>query len=480
MSDCDLSFEIVVVGAGPAGLAAACAAAESGRRVAVVEASPWLGGQIWRGACDAPGSYPTPPPEERGGERRRFSDRSRTANPGPVVGRAVPCPPPSMNSHDAPPSARRWLARFYNSDTTLMHSTTVIAAPRPGVLLVQQQEGSRQVHWQRLILSTGARELFLPFPGWTLPGVMGPGGLQALAKQGWPVQNQRIVVAGSGPLLIATADGLARHGAHIITLAEQAPWQRVFGFGVRLCSYQAKLWQAVSLRMRLTGVPYKCGTWPLRADGDEQIRSVTLTDGNRTWNEDCDLFACGFGLLPNVELPLLLGCELIDGNVKVDCWQATSVKNVYCAGEPTGIGGADCALIEGQIAGYAAASKTDRAKALFPKRAIWHRFRSALARAFTLRPELKRLATDDTLVCRCEDVTLGRLREFTNWREAKLLTRCGMGSCQGRVCGGATQFLFGWGAESVRPPILPAKVVNLISHAPLEPQIRSLVREFLS
>src|SRR5207302_2699313 len=99
----------------------------------------------------------------------------------------------------------------------------------------------------------------------------------------------------------------------------------------------------------------------------------------------------------------------------------------------------------------------------FGQRASWHRFRSALAAAFALRPELKSLGTDETLVCRCEDVTLGQMREFTTWRDAKLQTRCGMGACQGRVCGAAAKFILGWGMESVRPPILPARVQSLIS-----------------
>jgi len=80
-----------------------------------------------------------------------------------------------------------------------------------------------------------------------------------------------------------------------------------------------------------------------------------------------------------------------------------------------------------------------------------------------LRPELKSLATDDTLVCRCEDVTLARLKKFNGWRDAKLQTRCGMGCCQGRICGAATKVILGWGMESVRPPVLPARVQSLIS-----------------
>src|SRR5207247_7720197 len=106
----------------------------------------------------------------------------------------------------------------------------------------------------------------------------------------------------------------------------------------------------------------------------------------------------------NGELPLALGCEFNDCCFRVDHWQATNISNFYCAGEPTGIGGADCALVEGQIAGYAAAENRTQAQSLFAQRASWHRFRSTLAAAFALRPELKSLASDDTLVSLCEDV----------------------------------------------------------------------------
>src|SRR5262249_50596457 len=161
------------------------------------------------------------------------------------------------------------------------------------------------------------------------------------------IENQRIVVGGSGPLLLAVADGLTKHGGRILSIAEQAPRQRVFTFGLGLCRMPEKLWQGIGIKFRLAGVKYQLGTWPLRADGDEQLRRVTLTNGKETWSLECDLFACGFGLVPNVELPLALGCKLQDGNVKVDKWQATTTDGVYCAGEPTGISGLDCSLIEG-------------------------------------------------------------------------------------------------------------------------------------
>jgi NADPH-dependent 2,4-dienoyl-CoA reductase/sulfur reductase-like enzyme len=261
---------------------------------------------------------------------------------------------------------------------------------------------------------------------------------------------------------------LHQHGAIIVAIAEQAPWQQVCRFGLALIAHPDKLWQGAVLKLRLSGVPYRFGVWPVGVEGEQQVRRVKLTNGSRAWYEECDVLACAFGLVPNTELASALGCELRDGFVKVDRYQATSLTNVCCAGEPAGIGGADCALVEGQIAGYAAAGKQVRAEPLFDQRQKWHQFRVALAQGFALRSELKSLASPETLVCRCEDVPFGKLRQFSNWRDAKLQTRCGMGPCQGRICGPATKFVLGWGMESVRPPIMPVRVRNLIMHLPSE------------
>jgi NADPH-dependent 2,4-dienoyl-CoA reductase/sulfur reductase-like enzyme len=417
MSDGVFKFEIVVVGAGPGGIAAACAAAESGKRVALLDDTPWLGGQIWRG----------------------------------------------QQKKSSLPQARMWLERFQQSGATLLAQTSVIAAPRPGVLMAEHPAGAREIHWEQLILATGARELFLPFPGWTLPGVIGPGGLQALVKNGWPIEGQRVVLAGSGPLLLAVADGLRQHGANVISINEQAPWSRLAGFSLKLLSHPGKLLQGAQLKLSLLGIPHRCGVWPVRAEGDDQVRCVTLTDGTKTWTETCDVLACGFGLVPNVELPVALGCARQDDFIKVDQWQRSSVPDIYCVGELTGIGGADAAIVAGQIAGYAASSQRPKAEAWFRERNAGQQFVAALAEAFALRPELKSLATDETFLCRCEDVTLGRVRKFSGWREAKLQTRCGMGACQGRVCGAAAKTILGWDLTSVRPPVLPARVQSLIS-----------------
>ena len=412
-------FDIVVIGGGPAGLGAACAAAEAGRKVALVDETPWLGGQIWRG-----------------------QHRS-----------------PSLKS------AGQWFDRFSRSGAVALDRTCVIASSEPGLLLAEREGQPCRIRWSKLILAMGARELFLPFPGWTLPGVMGPGGLLSLVKNGWPIEGQRVIVAGSGPLLLASAEGLIQHGAKVVAVIEQASWAKVARFGLGLCRIPQKLGQALDLKLKLRKVPWRCGSWPVRADGTDRVQSVTLTDGKRTWTEHCEVLACAFGLVPNVELAMALGCAIDRGFVRVEASQATNVENVYCAGEITGIGGADCALVEGQIAGYWAAGEEARAQGLFAQRASWHRFRSQLAETFTLRAELRGLADDETVVCRCEDVPLVRLKQFGDWREAKLHSRCGMGPCQGRVCGPAAKEILGWGMESVRPPVCPARVGSLISRS---------------
>ena len=417
MSDAIFHFEIIVVGAGPAGIAAACAAAESGCRVGVLDDTPWLGGQIWRG------------------EQRQPTQ----------------------------PQAQKWIERFRRSGATLLDQTSAIASPRPGMLMAEHPGGPREIHFQKLILATGARELLLPLPGWTLPGVMGPGGLQALVKNGFPVAGKRVVVAGTGPLLPAVADGLIKHGATIVSINEQTPMSRMMNFGLGLLRHPSKMLQAIQVKWRLLGVPYRASTWVVRADGDSHVRRVTLTNGQKTWTENCDVLSSGFNLVPNVELPLALGCALRNGFVRVDEWQATSVENVFCAGEPTGIGGADCALTEGQIAGFVAAGKKDEAEKIFPHRTGWHQFRTAMAAAFALRAELKALAADDTIFCRCEDATFGRVKQFRSWRDMKLQTRCGMGACQGRTCGAAAKAIFGFGMESVRPPVLPSRISSLLT-----------------
>ncbi len=406
--------DVVVVGAGPAGLAAAASAAVSDIRVLLVDDNPGLGGQIWRG-------------EERNPTTREAS---------------------------------YWREKVRQARVEIICGASVFDAPEAGMLLAETRDGVALLQYRQLVIATGARERFLPFPGWTLPNVMGAGGLQALVKSGAPVDGKHVVVAGSGPLLLAVASYLCAHGAKLLLIAEQAPMRRLARFSVRLLGMPSKLRQAVVLKRQLAGVRYLTNCWLVAAHGSAQLERVTLIRTGKKWDVACDYLACGFHLIPNIELAVLMGCTLSSGSVAVDELQATSVPNVYCAGEPTGIGGVELSIIEGQIAGFAATGQQREARQLLAARRKYRRFAAAMEHSFRLRPELRDVA-GDTPLCRCEDVPVGRVRAYSSWREAKLHTRCGMGPCQGRVCGGAASFLFGWQTETVRPPVFPAQVAHL-------------------
>lgn len=394
--------EIVVVGAGPAGIAAAVTASAKGRQVLVLDDNPGEGGQIWRGG---------------GGHRE-------------------------------------WLERFHRCGAEKIFNARVIAAGAADrTLVVETGGGAERLNFDKLILATGARELFLPFPGWTLPGVMGAGGLQAMVKGGLRIRAARVVVAGTGPLLLAVAAFLKEHGAQVIAIAEQAQAARIRSFAMHMVSQPGKLWQGLRLKAKLAGTPYFTDCWVEQAHGTSSLESVNLRRGGKQWAELCDYLAIGYGLWPNAELAALLGCERDGPFVKVDASQQTSVAGVYCAGEPTGIAGVDAALAEGIAAGSSAAGEAARAP--------HSSFAVRLARTFAIRDEVKRLAKDDTIVCRCEDVTWSELRHRQGWRAAKLQTRCGMGPCQGRICGPALETMCGWRTESLREPLFPARVESM-------------------
>ena len=416
--------DVLVVGAGPAGMAAAISAAACNKSVLVLDDNAAAGGQIWR-----KGLAVMPKQDKRDVRKTRQ-----------VVMREA----------------------FEASDAELLAGRRVVDAPLSGVLrtVVDTTGGPVQesFSWDRLILATGARERFLPFPGWTLPGVLGAGGLQALVKGGYDVQGKRVVVAGTGPLLVAVAAHLQQRGATVVCIAEQAPLGQLMPFLAGLWSHRAKLYEGIRYGAALARVPYRIGWWPVAVEKDASGMRVRLTNGKRTLVELCDLVACGFHLVPNTELAELLGCKLNDGAVDVDDQQRTSVPNIFCAGEPTGIAGLDAALVQGEIAGLAAAGQDQAFAGLDRRRAKEHAFGERLNAAFRLRPEVCSLSAADTMVCRCEDVSFGRLQGHSSWTEAKLQTRCGMGPCQGRICGPAVQSLFGWRAGSVRPPIFPIPI----------------------
>jgi NADPH-dependent 2,4-dienoyl-CoA reductase/sulfur reductase-like enzyme len=416
-------YDVLVIGAGPAGLAAARAAAGYGARVGLIDQQATAGGQVWR------------------------HDVRRS--PPPIASQSID----NALGH----ASVEWMAQ-----------TRVVAHDDDG-LLVENASGARLLRYRALVLATGARELLLPFPGWTLPGVTGAGGLQALAKQGWPLAGQRVVLAGSGPLLLAAAVSARAHGAKVLAVYEQSSRAQIQRFARGLWRWPGKALQAAALRAQLPGVPYRCGSIVRRALGDSHLQSIHVDGPGGLERVDCDMLGVGYGLLANVEVAQLLGCTLHNVGahlfVDTDRYQQTSVRRVYAAGELCGIGGRDTALIEGAIAGHAACGEVAAADALLPARKHARAFASALEQCFALDPRVRALALPDTLICRCEDVPLSALDGYTDARSAKLATRCGMGACQGRICGSALAEIGRFPRGGARPPLFPARLATLAGDA---------------
>ncbi len=417
-----LRADVIVVGAGPAGIAALKPLLAAGRSVIWIDQGGRPGGQIWRSGVAQPWAKQLAVLLPHSGLRCLFGHAVINAEAAPVGGYGL---------------------RLQN----------LLDPSAPAVLLQAPQ----------MLLALGARERFLPFPGWTLPGVSGAGGLQALIKTGWPIAGKRVVLAGSGPLLLAAADTARAAGASVVMVAEQASRKALAGFAARLPLN--KLRQAAGLAWRLRSTAYKPGTWAVRALGQARLEGVVLSDGRSQWELPCDALGVGFGLLPNTELAELLGCRTEAGAIAVDATFQTSLAGVYAAGECTGIGGVDKALIEGQLAALALLGHAD-SMALRRHKAEADRFAKTLSSSFALRPELLALADAKTLICRCEDVSLAELKGQRSWRDAKLQTRCGMGACQGRICGPITQSVLGWPAaqtgRGVRAPLQPAPLACLL------------------
>ncbi|MBB5019061.1 NADPH-dependent 2,4-dienoyl-CoA reductase/sulfur reductase-like enzyme [Chitinivorax tropicus] len=415
----EIQTELAIIGSGPAGLAAASVAIEANRTVCLVDNQAQPGGQIWRGGLQS-----------------------------------------DSRAHAA-------MQSLAHSDGVRLAQHTLVAALAPShrahALLLEGPAGPVCIHADRVILANGARERHLPFPGWTLPGVTGAGGLQALVKGGWPIQGQRVVVAGSGPLLLASARTVQQAGGQVTHILEQASQASLRRFTLQLPNWPGKAWQALLLGSQFLG-RYRADSHVVAAHGTSKLEAIEIKSGNQTKTIACDHLAIGYGLIPNTDAAQLLGCELTGEAVKVDSNLRTTCPGVYAAGEVTGIGGVDKAWVEGHMAACAAlALPVSQVKLQHWK--SHHRFSQLLAECFALNPALMALAKPDTLICRCEDVSLQALAGFEDWREAKLQTRCGMGACQGRTCGAICQQVLGWASPGLRPPVFPAKLATLAALA---------------
>lgn len=480
--------DLAVVGAGPAGLIAAVTAADHGLTVTVLDASAATGGQYYR--SPAPGLGVTRPQALHHGwaAYAALSDRvSEHLRSGTIR---------HCTWHQV------WTVERAGADWVL-HAVT---GP--------DGEGRSVVTARRLLLATGSYERQLPFPGWTLPGVVGAAGAQAMLKSGLVLPGRRIVVAGSGPLLQAVAHSLARAGGEVPLLVEAAGYGAYARAPQVLAANPGKLWEGARHRAALlrSGVRVMSHSAVTAVHGTDRVSGVTVSRLDRDWQPvagsgrriDCDTLAVGHGLVPQLELATALGCatrECADGAhaVILDDRLRTTVPGVWGAGETGGIGGVQLALIEGELAALsviAAAQVVDppdgtgrtgevgrigRIGVLRRKRRRLRAFAEVMGAAHRPRPGWRAWPADDTEVCRCEEVTAGRIRTAVDelgardTRTVKLLTRAGMGWCQGRICGPAVRELAVPVGESAadagpdrRPLACPLPLSTLAALAPAD------------
>ncbi|MEU6598109.1 FAD-dependent oxidoreductase [Streptomyces flaveolus] len=433
---------LAVVGAGPAGLAAALAAAARGVRVTLVDAADQAGGQFYRQPAAALGARRPQALHHqwRTWERLRDGlDRHRAA------GRIT-----HLTDHHV------WcVERDSASGGFAVHA-----------LLGPAQEDGVTVHADGVLLATGGYEHVLPFPGWTLPGVVTAGGAQAMLKGGLVLPGRTVVVAGTGPLLLPVAAGLAAAGARVAALVESAGPAALLHRAPALAAQPGKLAEGAGYAARLLrhGVRALARHTVVAAHGTDRLEAVTVATLGRdgrlrpgsTRRIPCDTLAVGHGMLPHTDLAETLGCALSGTAVRVDAEQRTDVPGVWAAGEATGVGGAALALAEGHIAGRSAAARLHGTApdprgwaAAARSRTRLREFATALDAVYAPPPGWADRVPDETVVCRCEEVTAGEVRGAVgslgagDLRTVKLLTRAGMGWCQGRMCAPAVAGLTG-------------------------------------
>ncbi|UUU39452.1 NAD(P)/FAD-dependent oxidoreductase [Streptomyces sp. NBC_00162] len=451
--------DLAVVGAGPAGLAAAVTAAGLGLRVTLLDAGEQPGGQFYR-------------------------------HPAPGLGAARP----EALHHAWPEFATREAALRAHVSAgritylTAHHVWTVVPDGGHWVLhaVAGPEERAAAVHARALLIATGAYERQLPFPGWTLPGVVGAGGAQAMLKAGLVLPGKRVVVAGSGPLLLAVAGSLAAAGATVPAVVEAAAYIAYAARTPVLLRNPGKLAEAAAYGAALARHRIRLLTRHAvtEAHGTDRVEAVTVARLDRDWRPlpgtarriPCDALAVGHGLVPQLELATGLGCATRrspDGTValELDAGMRTSVPGVWSAGETGGIGGAGLALAEGEIAAHSIAGRPAPA-GLVRRRARLRAFADAMGAAHRPGPGWTGWLRDDAVVCRCEEVPAGRIREAAgelgarDARTVKLLTRAGMGWCQGRMCGPAVAALAGEAPAPDRRPLSCPVPLRLLAELP--------------
>ena len=420
------TYDLVVIGAGPAGLAGAMETAEHGLSVLLLDEQPEAGGQIYRSI--------------------RTTQRLR-------------------------PQAYALLGPDYQHGQTLESAFQQSGVAHLSGASVWQVEPDRTVHFlrdgevhevkaKRLLVATGALERPVPIPGWTLPGVMGAAAADVLLKSSGVVPSGRVVLAGSGPLLWLTASRLAAADVEILAVLETTTfiaYLRALPHLPRALQASEYLLKGLRLKwqVRQAGIPVHSGICGLRAEGTSKLEAVCFTQRGQPQMLTAETLLLHEGVVPNTQLTRQLGCEHRWYELQrywhplLDEWGNTSVEGVAVAGDGSLVAGALTAEASGHLAaletayqlGSISRAQRDAAAHSFRKEIRHHQaVRPFLEHLYPPSPETLNPPDDSTLVCRCEEVTAGQIRQAVSWgavdlSQMKAFTRCGMGPCQGRMCG---------------------------------------------
>lgn len=455
------THDLVVIGAGPAGMSAALTGASCGLRTLLLDEQLRPGGQIYRNITAVPQSV------------------AALLGPDYFHGEAL-------------------TDRVVRSGVELGFGSAVWDVARDLTVTVQRDGRSFHARAPQLIAATGAMERPSPIPGWTLPGVLNAGAAQIALKSAGAVPSGRVVLAGGGPLLLLVACQLLDAGVSVVGVAATSPGQnrlhalRYLPAALRAPAYLAKgarmLW-----RLRRAGVPIFSAATSLRVEGGERAQALAFVAGGSEHRLEADVVLLHHGVVPNTQLSRLLRVkhdwdpDQLAWRPRVDSWGETSIAGFRIAGDGAGIAGALAAEPSGVLAALGAARSLDRltdadceqrakpARDLLTKQL---RIRSFLDALYLPPPWLANPA-DETVVCRCEEVTAGRIREMARLgcqgpNQTKFFSRCGMGPCQGRMCGlTVTQILAtelgkapaDVGAYHIRAPLKPVPLASLASLA---------------
>lgn len=452
------SRHVLVIGAGPAGLAAARAALRLGAAVTLLDAAGQTGGQYYRHLTETGAGTAVAPREHL----LHHGWQQYTAHRDELLAAQL-C--------TVVTDAHVWAIEREDNGSTAVH-----------VVLGETDAGSRRSRVYRpdaLVLATGAHDRTLPFPGWELPGVYTAGAAQALAKAERLAVGRRVVVAGTGPFLLPVAQTLQRTGAQVRAVYEAS---RAARLATGWLASPRLYWRSRAKLAEMAGylrthvahrIPYLPGRAVVAAHGADHVSAVTVASLDDRWapipgterTVDVDAVCVTHGFVPRLELAVAAGCEIATPpagphfrHVRVDARQRTSVPGIWAAGEITGVGGADLAATEGTVAGHCAAggALADLVPGTVRRRETYREFAARMHSAHAIQPGWTDWLTPETVVCRCENVSYDRLgaaiadTATAGLRSLRLTARAGLGICQARICGHTVEELFMRGSHTPR------------------------------